>query len=75
MTHQDNAAPVNPTGPRQLLRLREVEEILGLSRSTIERLVAAGDLDEVRIGRSRRITESSLLTLIRASARTPDGTS
>jgi|688.fasta_scaffold42622_7 excisionase family DNA binding protein len=45
---------------RLLVRVPEAEEILAISRSHVYRLVEAGDLTAVHIGRSCRVTVQSL---------------
>lgn len=67
------ATPVTPTSPRSqqgwddptvLLRVSEVADRLGVSRSTVYTLMASGRLSFVMIGRSRRIQKVALLDLI-----------
>lgn len=43
------------TPVRLLLTIRETADALGLGRSTVYELIAAGELEVVRIGRSARI--------------------
>ena len=43
-----------------LLNPEEAAEILGMSRSSIYKLIAAGEIQSVKIGRSRRILTSAL---------------
>jgi excisionase family DNA binding protein len=43
-----------------LLNPEEAAEILGMSRSSIYKLITAGEIQSVKIGRSRRILTSAL---------------
>lgn len=47
-----------------LFRINEVAKILGLSRSSVNRLLRSGRLQSVSIGRSRRITQANLVRFI-----------
>ena len=47
-----------------LLNPEEAAEILGMSRSSIYKLIAAGEIQSVKIGRSRRILTSALENFI-----------
>lgn len=60
--HQAPAA-----APKLLYRLREAEQVLGLSRTMIYRLVKRGDLEKVVIGDATRISVSSVQALIERS--------
>lgn len=55
----------------QLYSLREAQQQLRLSRSTIRRLVDAQSLQTVAIGRRRLVTASSLETLAKEGCATP----
>jgi excisionase family DNA binding protein len=50
---------------RRLHSIRHAGDIIDGSRSTIYRLLAAGELKAVRIGHARRITDESLQEFIR----------
>lgn len=43
-----------------LYTIEECEELLSLSRSQLYRLVDQGDLETVKVGKSRRVTQSQL---------------
>ena len=43
-----------------LLNPEEAAEILGMSRSTIYKLITAGEIQSVKIGRSRRIPRQEI---------------
>jgi excisionase family DNA binding protein len=59
--HGPDAKSPASCGPRsRLLTLKEAADQLALSTRTVRRLVARGDLDAVRLGRSVRIAPSSL---------------
>lgn len=50
-----------PTGHRRLLlRPEEAAQVLGIGRSTLYELMAAGEVESVRIGKSRRIPIAAL---------------
>ena len=57
---------MTPKGEREerLLKVRTVAEMTDLSTSTIRRLLRGGNLVQVRIGKSVRVTEASVLSLI-----------
>lgn len=52
----------------RLLKIGEVTERLGLSRSTVMGLLARGDIESMTIGRSRRVQSSRLDAWIAARA-------
>ena len=54
----------------RLLRVPEVAQLLGLSRSKTYQLIASGALKVVRIDRSTRIRESALLAFVEERAAT-----
>jgi excisionase family DNA binding protein len=55
--------PELSSAPR-LLTIKDVAELLQMSTRTIHRLVACGDLAVIRIGRSVRVSEEALNTLL-----------
>ena len=58
---------VTTTSTRRLVSITATSEILGVSAKTVRRLVAAGDLDAVRVGRRTiRIRTESIDRLIDA---------
>lgn len=62
-----SALPVssqNAEGERRLLTVREAALRLGVSRATIYRLLGAGALPSLTIGRARRISAQALSTFI-----------
>lgn len=54
--------------PLRGLRVREVADRLGSSERHVWRLIAAGKLDTIRIGRLRRVTARSLRALFDGKA-------
>jgi excisionase family DNA binding protein len=50
---------------RLLISVREAANILSLGKSTIWALIARGDLQTIKIGRTRRITIESVRGLAR----------
>jgi excisionase family DNA binding protein len=57
------------TEPVRLLNLDTVAERLAVSRRTVEKLIAAGELRTVRFGRAVRVTEQALAQLVAARER------
>ena len=55
-------------GPPMLLRPEEAAKMLGLSRSKVFQMLAAGELPVVRIGRSVRLPSDELRVWIRRKA-------
>ena len=47
-------------GPALLLRVQDVCDQLNVSRATVQRLLAAGVLPSVKVGRARRVTYAAL---------------
>ena len=60
--------------PERLLRDVEVAELLGCSKSFVWRLIVAGELNSIHVGRLRRIPASSVREYIteRVQAEHPD---
>jgi excisionase family DNA binding protein len=55
----------------ELISIAQAAEVLGVSRDTIRRLLAAGELGSVRIGAALRIPRSDIELLVaRGRART-----
>ena len=52
----------------RLLRVRDVVERTGLSRSKVYELIARGEIPSTAIGRTRRVREIALDDWIRAQA-------
>ena len=57
---------------RMLLTVEEAAEQLGVGRSTMYQLIAAGLIDTIRIGRLRRIEPAALATYISRLRKQPD---
>ena len=56
------------TGPdarRLAYTIEEAARLLSLSRSTLYELMAAGELETIKVGRARRVTEDQLQDFIR----------
>ncbi|MGW0038404.1 helix-turn-helix domain-containing protein [Gordonia sp. NPDC003376] len=53
--------------PEPLYTVPDLIDYLQLSRATVYKLLDSGDLRSVRIGRSRRVTQSALNDFLRAS--------
>jgi excisionase family DNA binding protein len=56
---------------REWLSYRECETLAGLSRTTIWRLINAGEIEAARVGRAVRISRESLTAYMKHSAETP----
>ena len=54
------------TNHSTLLTVAQAADRVGLGRSMIYRLMAAGDLEKVKIGRSTRIPDDSVESYIRS---------
>ena len=65
MTGQGRTSDVSQ---ERLLKVSEVTERLGLSRSTVMGLLARGDIESLTIGRARRVRASRLEAWIEARA-------
>ena len=44
----------------QMLSVNEVAEIMGVHRRTVERMIAAGEIDAIRVGRAWRIAPQNV---------------
>ena len=53
---------------RSWLTYKEAEQLVGLSRTTLWKLVSAGDVEHRKIGRAVRINRESLETFMRDPA-------
>ncbi len=53
---------------REWLTYREAEQLVGLSRTTLWKLVAAGEIEYRRVGRAVRINRKSLESYMRGEA-------
>jgi excisionase family DNA binding protein len=60
------------TSDRMLLTVEEAAERLGIGRSTMYQLIAAGRIDTIRVGRLRRIEPDALATYIARLRQHPD---
>jgi excisionase family DNA binding protein len=57
----------------KFLTVYEVAVIMRLSKMSVYRLVHTGELDAVRVGRSFRVPERSVVSYLRGAAFTPAG--
>ncbi|KLL09843.1 MULTISPECIES: helix-turn-helix domain-containing protein [Protofrankia] len=55
-----------------LLTAAEAAAVLGVGRSTVYELMAAGQIESVRIGRSRRIPRAALVAYVDRLRGAPD---
>lgn len=60
----------SPRSERLLITVRECQALTGLSEATVRRLIAAGTLPSVRVGRAVRIPLDPLRRWVKASGDT-----
>ena len=53
---------------RKWITYKQAEELSGLSRTTLWKLIGAGDVEAARVGRAVRINRDSLHTYMKRSA-------
>lgn len=58
-----------PNAGDQLLSVKEVADLTGMSRRTVWRWLAAGELEAVQLGRAVRIRKSALDAFLRRRRR------
>jgi excisionase family DNA binding protein len=58
---------------RNWLTYKEAEQLVGLSRTTLWKLIGAGEVGHRRVGRAVRINRASLEAYMRSSAQPIDG--
>ncbi len=68
---EEASAPSLPESGEAFFSYDEAGEILGVSKSTVRRLVARGELEAIRIGNQARLTASGMR---RSVARAPSAT-
>ncbi len=68
------AASVAPSGESggRLYSVREVADLLGVHPETVRRMIHAGVLDAVRVGRALRVEERSLHAYLTTQRIKPD---
>ena len=66
--HQDEGRRMQAEITREWLTYREAEQLVGLSRTTLWKLIGAGEIEYRRIGRAVRINRASLETYMRRPA-------
>ncbi len=54
--------------PRQWLRNRDAQELSGLSRTTLWKLIGSGEVEAARVGRAVRINRKSLEDYMKRSS-------
>ena len=59
---------------REWITYRQAEELSGLSRTTLWKLISAGDVEAALVGRAVRIDRQSLTAYMKRSVRRPDAT-
>lgn len=69
----ETPAPLPPLDPNRLMRLDEVAPRLAVSLATLRRMVAAGRLPVVRVGRQLRVRPADLEAFIRDSIEVGSG--
>ena len=58
---------------REWITYREAEQLVGLSRTTLWKLLGAGEIEYRRVGRAVRINRESLTAYMRLSVNSPLG--
>ena len=58
---------------REWITYREAEQLVGLSRTTLWKLLGAGEIEYRRVGRAVRINRESLTAYMRRSVNSPLG--
>ena len=58
---------------REWITYREAEQLVGLSRTTLWKLLGAGEIEYRRVGRAVRINRESLTAYMRHSVNSPVG--
>ena len=56
---------------REWVTYKQAEELSGLSRTTLWKLIGAGEVEAARVGRAMRINRESLNAYMRRSAEIP----
>ena len=56
---------------REWVTYREAEQLVGLSRTTLWKLIGAGEIEHRRVGRAVRINRASLGAYMRGTAHPP----
>jgi excisionase family DNA binding protein len=64
----DEYKEVHQVAEERLLTVRDIVEMLQLSRSTVMALLAHGDIESLKIRRARRVTGTALRNFIQARA-------
>jgi excisionase family DNA binding protein len=62
----------NTWGDVKFLTIYELARIMRISKMSAYRLVHSGELEAIRVGRSYRIPEQSVVNYMRGAAYTPD---
>ena len=62
MSDSQDKLIINPEdwGSPRLLRVPEVQSLLAVSRGTVYNMMSSGELERVKVGRSTRISRSSI---------------
>jgi excisionase family DNA binding protein len=68
MNEQSTTSSARPADPTLLHSVPAVAEKLGVSTSTVFRLIALGELESFRFGGCRRITDTALAEFIAVRA-------
>jgi len=56
---------------REWITYREAEQLVGLSRTTLWKLISAGEIEYRKVGRAVRINRASLEAYMRSPAQPP----
>lgn len=63
-SHRENAVPSTATTGGMLLRPEQAAQELNIGRTGLYELMASGELESVKIGRSRRVPRAALAAYI-----------
>ncbi len=64
LTHDDENVAMSAEVPPLLVSVRSAARILAVGRTTVYELIAAGELETIHIGRSRRVPIAALQAFV-----------
>jgi hypothetical protein len=56
--------PVIPEGAPLLIKLSKADQVIGLSTATVSRLIRAGELERIKVGRAAFVPLDSILEFV-----------
>lgn len=69
MTHDETNIAMSAEVPPLLVSVRSAARILAVGRTTVYELIAAGELETIHIGRSRRVPMAELEAFVQRQRR------